>query len=220
MVSHQRRYALCQSSLLGSDLIDYMMKILTERGCNFRQIVLERSFPGKIRIYIKSFARDYFSAAMSTPQPDPYNSHDIGVLSGSLSMQGKEMFDKLTAMEKNTNRCKSMAYNVMLDIMNNNFNGLSHQLTTLGCCGDPELNFKLSKIHLKMQETNEESGINYYRTWVDGDIWNKLTYGNQFRLYHEINKGWIWPTFAAMFGVLPVVFQGAKRYKSTKVPAR
>ena len=110
-------------------------------------------------------------------------------------------------MTKNEERCKSMVYDLMLNIMTNNFKGLNNQLITVGSCGNQDLNYKLAKIRSKMGEIGEEEGINYYRSWVEKDLWKRLPLKEKFSIYHYINKSWVWPTFAAIVGLSPLVFK-------------
>ena len=44
-----------------------------------------------------------------------------------------------------------------------------------------------------MKEIGEQEGVNYYRTWIEDDVWKLLRYGKKWQLFHEVNKGWVYP---------------------------
>jgi hypothetical protein len=69
------------------------------------------------------------------------------------------------------------------------------------------LNYKLAKIDKKMGEIGERGAINYYRTWVERDIWNFLPLSQKWKLYREVNRGWFYPTVATLFGISPLIFK-------------
>ncbi len=141
------------------------------------------------------------------------NCKDCDVLRESLDASQRELFDRFNAEKKNTKRCSSMAYAVMLNIMTNNTVGIRHQLATLSSCGDCELNHKLAKISSKVDDIGETEGVNYYRTWVEEDIWKLIPWRKRYTLYHEVNKAWFYPTVAALVGVSPIVYKSRSPMK-------
>lgn len=136
-----------------------------------------------------------------------YNCIDCDILCKSLNEAGRAKYDDLAKIQNNEVRCQSMAYSVMLNILTNNVIGVKYQLETLGSRDNCLLNYKLIKIFQKMENIGEAEGINYYRTWVEDDIWKLLSWKMKWKLYHDINNSWIWPTFAALIGISPMIFK-------------
>ena len=58
-----------------------------------------------------------------------------------------------------------------------------------------------------MKEIGEQEGVNYYRTWIEDDVWKLLRYGKKWQLFHEVNKGWVYPTIGILSGMTPLVFK-------------
>jgi hypothetical protein len=165
----------------------------------------------------KSSSTNIESSVQHSNEKIHYACKDCKILRESFDETGLKYYDELMKVEKNKERCESMAYNVMLNIITNNTLGIKHQLKTLASCGDCELNYKLTKIKLKMEEIGETEGINYYRTWVEDDVWNMIPWNKKWKLYHDVHKSWIWPTFAALIGLSPMIFrQGLKGLKNVK----
>ena len=135
------------------------------------------------------------------------NCQKCGALRDSLHATGRKYYDDLMKIEQSETQCQSMVYNVMLNILVNNTLGLQHQLRPLAACGNFELNYKLTMMKLKMDEIGEAEGINYYRTWIEEDIWNLVPWRKKWLLYHNVNKSWIWPTVATIMGLSPIVFR-------------
>jgi hypothetical protein len=136
-----------------------------------------------------------------------YSCKDCSVLRSSLNAAGRAHYDLLTKMPSNKGHCESMAYGVMQNILTNNIVGIKHQLDTLGSSNNCVLNYKLVKMFQKMEAIGEQEGLNYYRTWIEEDVWGLLPIRKRWTLYHQVNKQWIWPTLAALTTVSPLVFK-------------
>jgi hypothetical protein len=156
---------------------------------------------------------------MAGKGPDPYKCKDCDVLKESLLRSELAVYEKLQKVDANPTRCSSMAHNVMLNIMSNNVKGIKHQLDTLASCHNCELNYKITKLVTKMAEIGEEEGLNYYRSWIDEDIWGLLSFKQKVKVYHSVHGHWMYPLLATGIGVPPLVFRGIKGWwAARKVP--
>lgn len=135
------------------------------------------------------------------------NCNNCAVLRESMSNAEKSYYDKLNVVPWNTHICESMAYSIMLNIMTNNPHGTRNQIRTLSSCNNCILNYKLTKLNTKMKEIGEQEGINYYRTWIEDDVWKLLRYGKKWPLFHEVNKGWVYPIIGILSGMSLLVFK-------------
>lgn len=143
---------------------------------------------------------------------DLYGCNGCEMLKNSLEKSERAVYDTLEKAEGNPSRCSSMAHNVMLNIMSNDVKGIKHQLTTLASCNSCEVNYKITKLTTKMEQIGEEEGLNYYRSWIDDDIWGLLSFKQKVRVYHSVHGDWVFPLLATGLGVPPLVFRGIKMW--------
>lgn len=146
----------------------------------------------------------------------PHTSKDdiLTILSARQTPTALIVFQSLEGMEENHGRCRSTLHNLYRNLALENFVGIDDQFKTLGCCKNYRLNYVAAKVCCQIDANRagnssnpEEAGVNKYRIFAEDYLQKAIPLSARVKIYHDVNGSWLYPTYAALLGVPPIVFK-------------
>jgi hypothetical protein len=125
------------------------------------------------------------------------------------------LFDEFQETEMNDARCAIAKRNVFRNLAAGELVGIKDQLHALPSCGDHALNYIAAKVIAKSEEFGgpdaEARAVNYYRDSLDGPLVNSVPLWDRVKVFHDVERTWIFPIYAGFLRMSPTVFRHAMR---------
>ncbi len=93
--------------------------------------------------------------------------------------------------------------------------GIALQIRVLESCGSETLNYRMTKVirMIVMRMARTLPASRYDTNWIDEEIKNQIPFYRWVKLFHSINRGWIFPSYAAFLSFGPTMWHALENFK-------